>query len=668
MPLYEAVSNALHAVEDRLGDEAPTGGRIHVEVLREDSEEPTPRVVGFRVTDNGIGLNADNFQAFRKPDTRHKKNRGGKGVGRLGWLKVFERIAVDSAYEADGVVAQRAFDFVLREANQLAEREPGPGAPQSPGTVVALRVFTPAFTNRCPLRPETLRQRLIAHFLPAIVAEKAIPIRLIDGSESVSLHDLFKGEIRGTDQKEVTVQLEGEEHVFRVRHIRVSKAMKPEKGSNRLFLCADGRTVEQHGIDLSLGLGTLTDGETYVGCVSGELLDRRVNTERTAFTLDQEVLKDLRQRLISSVQEFLEKEVGEMRAAKRARARQILRTYQQFLFINEDMDGFVSRLKPSARSEEDIYLAMALERHRRTKAVAGLEKQIARKGEENVRDLTDRYSKMVTLDQKGVLAEYVVRRKAVLDLLDKLQEYADDEGKRHQREDALHRLVCPMQTDSAKVPYDNHNLWLIDDRLAFFAYFNSDSKLSSYTDLKCDDRPDLAFFYDTVSAWIDKRTSPNTVVLVEFKKPMRNDYTGADNPVRQLQKYVEQMRTAKSLVDHTGRMKPTELASAAYHCYVVADITQTLEREVALLSLSRTPDGNGMFGYVGTRGKEFYLEIIPYRKMLEDAQQRNAVFFDKLGITDLDPSKVPDSAAAEVLGDAGPSEDAEEQAEELVDT
>lgn len=668
MPLYEAVSNALHAVEDRHGDDAPQKGDVHIGVIREDVEDASSRVVGFQVTDNGIGLNDDNFKAFSRPDTRHKKKRGGKGVGRLGWLKVFEEIRVDSAYADGKVIAQRAFNFILREENQLDERPPSLDAPQNPGTVISLRTFTSSFAGRCPVRPETLRQRLIAHFLPAIVAEKTIPIRLTDGQEVVTLHDWFKAEVRSTAEKEVMVELEGEEHAFKVRHIRVSKAMRPEKGSNRLFLCADGRTVEQHGIDLSLGLGALTDGDTYVGCVSGDLLDRHVNAERTGFTLEQDVLRELRQRLVVAVSEFLEKEVGEMRAAKRARARQLLRTYPQFLFLNEDMDGFVSRLKASARSEEEIYVAMAQERYRRTKTVASLEKQISRKGEENVKELSDRYSKMVTLDQKGVLAEYVVRRKAVLDLLDKLQEYADDEEKRHQREDALHRLVCPMQTDSSKTPYENHNLWLLDDRLAFFAYFNSDSKLKSYTDLPSEDRPDLAFFYDTVSAWVDKRTSPNTVVLVEFKRPMRNDYTGTDNPVRQLQRYVEQLRTSKSLLDHTGKQKPTELGSAAYHCYVVADITESLEREVALGSVSPTPDGKGLFGYVGNRGKEFYLEIIPYAKLLTDAQQRNAVFFEKLGITDLDPSKVPDSAVTGVLGEPEEGEGDEDPVEQLVDT
>ena len=43
-----------------------------------------------------------------------------------------------------------------------------------------------------------------------------------------------------------------------------------------------------------------------------------------------------------------------------------------------------------------------------------------------------------------------------------------------------------------------------------------------------------------------------------------------------------------------------------------------------------TPDGKGLFGY--TRNPDTYVEVIPYEKLLLDAQARNAIFFDKLGL------------------------------------
>jgi hypothetical protein len=44
----------------------------------------------------------------------------------------------------------------------------------------------------------------------------------------------------------------------------------------------------------------------------------------------------------------------------------------------------------------------------------------------------------------------------------------------------------------------------------------------------------------------------------------------------------------------------------------------------------RAPDGKGLFGY--TRNPDTYAEVIPYDKLLLDAQARNAIFFDKLGL------------------------------------
>lgn len=45
-----------------------------------------------------------------------------------------------------------------------------------------------------------------------------------------------------------------------------------------------------------------------------------------------------------------------------------------------------------------------------------------------------------------------------------------------------------------------------------------------------------------------------------------------------------------------------------------------------------TPDNEGFFGY--TSNPRTYFEVIPYAKLLHDAQARNAIFFQKLGLND----------------------------------
>ena len=82
-PLFEAVANAFHAIEARWDREATKRGSITVTVLRSDSEDENPPVIGFTVEDNGVGLTPENWKAFRTADTASKISRGGKGVGRL---------------------------------------------------------------------------------------------------------------------------------------------------------------------------------------------------------------------------------------------------------------------------------------------------------------------------------------------------------------------------------------------------------------------------------------------------------------------------------------------------------------------------------------------------------------------------------------------------------
>ena len=75
LPLYEAVANSIHAIEDA---EVPIGqGKITVQIIRddqatlsfeEDAKRPGPEakgeITGFKITDNGIGFNEVNMQSF----------------------------------------------------------------------------------------------------------------------------------------------------------------------------------------------------------------------------------------------------------------------------------------------------------------------------------------------------------------------------------------------------------------------------------------------------------------------------------------------------------------------------------------------------------------------------------------------------------------------------
>ncbi len=100
LPLFEAVVNSIHAIEDK----NITNGFVEIKIIREVEQTGIvdngilSKITGFSIIDNGIGFDEDNFKSFRTYDTEYKKSRGSKGIGRLLWLKAFANVSVESVY------------------------------------------------------------------------------------------------------------------------------------------------------------------------------------------------------------------------------------------------------------------------------------------------------------------------------------------------------------------------------------------------------------------------------------------------------------------------------------------------------------------------------------------------------------------------------------------
>src|SRR5690606_466269 len=96
--------------------------------------------------------------------------------------------------------------------------------------------------------------------------------------------------------------------------------------------------------------------------------------------------------------------------------------------------------------------------------------------EEYSRRIDEYLSKASDL-KRSDLANYVAHRKVILDLLGKAIQKGGD-GK-YSKEDVLHKLIMPMQIVSDEVRFEDSNLWLVDERLAFHNFLASDKTLSS---------------------------------------------------------------------------------------------------------------------------------------------------------------------------------------------
>ena len=65
-PLFEAIMNSIHAIEERFGRDNVSSGVIRIYVARDENAE----CLGFRVSANGIGFNEQNLESFMKMDSQ----------------------------------------------------------------------------------------------------------------------------------------------------------------------------------------------------------------------------------------------------------------------------------------------------------------------------------------------------------------------------------------------------------------------------------------------------------------------------------------------------------------------------------------------------------------------------------------------------------------------
>jgi hypothetical protein len=166
--IYEAVSNSLHAIDDRFGAAARENGTIDITV---ETDDETGYIKLMTVRDNGIGLNLKNLDAFDTCDSRNKRLRGGKGIGRLIWLKVFDKIRVRSTYTNDRGFAETVqFNFTPDQAESLKNLKRSDGISETIGTEIVFENLREQFNLR--LKRASFLRDLALHFFAYFIAER----------------------------------------------------------------------------------------------------------------------------------------------------------------------------------------------------------------------------------------------------------------------------------------------------------------------------------------------------------------------------------------------------------------------------------------------------------------------------------------------------------------
>jgi hypothetical protein len=637
LPLFEAVMNAIHSTQDKFGNSVMHLGRVTVTISTDRRKDD----VWATVEDNGLGLDDKNWEAFTTTDTDNKISIGGKGVGRLLWLDCFERIAVDSVFANKDAFHRRSFRFVLSINDQIQDEEiaTAEAASESSFRVRFEGLRDNGYREKFPGRGSFIFQHLTSHFLPTFIGGRCPQLSVLIGDETKHYPNAI-AEIVHRREPEIPIDT-ADFGILRLTLMECDKVASADlKGMHFVHFIAHDRTVHSHPIDGKLGLKFFGEGNdrAFHAIVTGDFLDQNVNQERTAFNFEDAVIERIINNVCAEyIERFLEVPLSKLEGEQRKKIDAITATYPSVAFGNTDE---LLKKVPSGELKEDaIYGHLARERYRRDERQAEKIRSVLTRLKDPTAGantfaaaISDAGKALEEAEQKS-LAEYVVRRKVVLDfievLLGKVRDHTRDSA--YQREDILHSFICPLRVNTLaerKVEAAaSHDLWIVDERLTFAQYFSSDVEFSALAEaMNSEERPDILIF-DHVHG-LRQSNSASKILLVEFKRPGRTSYADDENPQHQVERYIRKLQSG-SISDVRGR--PIQLdGNTIFHCFIVADIVGKLDEWT--FSSQRTADGRGRV-YRPDSGFRGSVELIGWDALLLDAKARNQAFFDKAGIS-----------------------------------
>ncbi|WP_433506050.1 hypothetical protein ACQP04_05905 [Pseudonocardia halophobica] len=653
-PLHEAVVNSIQSIDASGKDleQSRISVRIHrspqAALFSEAAEDASPQVpspiIGFEIQDNGEGFHDANFSSFQTLDSDYKVRYGCRGVGRLLWLKAFDKVEISSNFiDADGALKNRSFIFAEPDgvsADLVVD------AHGDPGTNVQLLNFAESYRKAAPKATKSIARGILEHCLWYFVRPGGAPnISVADDTEKYDLNELFD-DYALSDSESSQLEVKGQD--FEVVHLRLRVVAR---SNPTLSWCAASRVVhDENLIGKVPGLyGKLTsDGKsfTYASFVSSPYLDERVRSERTGFdipessdgTLDETepAMVDIREAVIDSIEKYLGDSLTDARAAGRERVRTFVEQKgPRYRPLLRHLDEATISVDPQI-NDRDLELLLH-------KQLTDFETELMVEGQEVLRsdalqssdyeERVDQYLAKVEDIKKSDLAAYVSRRWVILELLERALKINPDG--RYSREDEIHRLIMPMRSTSDDASADAANLWVIDERLAFHNFLASDKTIKSMPITSSDSakEPDLLGLklvdIPTLVANGD-RLPLASITVVEIKRPMRNDAGEGEgkDPITQALGYLRRVREG-SVTTAEGRLIPGGDQIPGF-VYILADLTPSMKERCDVANLRPTQDGSGYFGY--NERYKAYIEVIGFDGLLNAAKQRNRAFFDKLGL------------------------------------
>lgn len=648
VPIFEAISNSINAIRDKGINDGQITIKINrdqpLQLFNEPGQKHLDPITEIVIEDNGIGFDESHFESFLLLDNISTKNFGTRGIGRLFWLKVFENVSIESIYHDNDSYWKRSFDFTIKG---MRGGKPEKATEKDSRTVVRLINTQAIYKESLRYKVSTIAQEVVKHFLAMFILDKCPSITITDGKETESItkeilpsYELQKIDIKG--------------NIFYISHVKTDFHEPP---GHYINYCASARAVERFQVSSVVPafprkkIQVGDESVYYSGYITSKYLDSKLRSDRDGFLIDEKrsektsqlslgdsVLywNDIHQKIAEAIEAYLEEDLTELKKRKEDTVSQVLEEdFPELKYIKDTHKKDIEDIWLDASRDEIAHKISKIHMDNQISEKRAFKEIINRIETDKIESFEDFETKfeedLKRLRELNVssLASYIIYRRHILDIFGKLIGKLE-EGE-FEVEKAVHSIIFPRKYEGGtRKDYANHNLWIIDDRWALHEYIASDIPLKDHAVLvnESESKPDIVFYNLGFARDASESMHPS-ITIVELKRPGRKQYS--EDPVDQACRYIDDIRSGK-VRDINGHVIRVLENDVIFHVYVICDVeSQAIKKAIKKYEFKPTFDGTGY-------RKPYYssynaiIEIIPFKKLLEDAQTRNKIFFRKLGI------------------------------------
>lgn len=520
-PMLEAIVNSLEAKATDIEIQIDTTKQ---RTLFDNLERIT--VCGYTITDNGVGFNKENRNSFSNYLSSYKRKLGCKGIGRFTWLKIFEKISINSYTGTENI----SFDFNKNfSENSFNIKEDNTQAKTTIKFDDVLTKYYEKFTTLKSLdNDESLIvdineiRQLIFDYLSVklfLLDKKEVKfnIKIRVGNNTVTISN---NDVINLSQKDFSLFATLDEGQTSIKY-NFSLYYSFEhnyKAEQKHYYCAHERTVKP--FTKSCNIGILPDAASSFMLLTSDYFDERISDERNQFTFnlaDNNKTTDnpipgpmINEKLKQIINDILLEQYPNLADDNEKIIEECSYQYPHLAkYIKED--------KTAIKNKEEVVKTAKKKFEDEKEQVKNNFSKLLKEGNIKEEVFLSHVEKINDISARE-LAQYFLYREQIINALHRI------DSENNTCEADLHNLFMKMgrisiESETQNTKYDS-NLWLLDDKfMSYFGAFSDkqikiikDKILKEYEQNDDDKKePDLTIFYSDVN---DKQKD---LIVVEFK-------------------------------------------------------------------------------------------------------------------------------------------------------